>query len=73
MARTLEMLPNKKCKGHGWEPPLQLILAAWWDSLEVGSLFYLVRLRIGQYRPLWKRIISLNFSEIEFNLINYSN
>ena len=27
-----EMLPNKKRKGAGWEPPLPLILAAWWDT-----------------------------------------
>lgn len=27
-----EMLPNKKRKGAGWEPPLPLILAAWYDA-----------------------------------------
>jgi len=27
-----EMLPDKKQKGAGWEPPLPLILAAWWDT-----------------------------------------
>lgn len=27
-----EMLPNKQRKGGGWEPPLPLILAAWWDT-----------------------------------------
>jgi hypothetical protein len=26
------MLPNKRRVGSGWEPPLPLILAAWWDS-----------------------------------------
>ena len=27
-----EMLPNKRRVGLGWEPPLPLILAAWWDT-----------------------------------------
>ncbi len=26
------MLPDKQQKGAGWEPPLPLILAAWWDT-----------------------------------------
>jgi hypothetical protein len=30
--KLYEMLPNKKRKGRGWEPPLPLILAAWWDT-----------------------------------------
>ena len=29
-----EMLPNRKRKGAGWEPPLPLILGAWWHSSE---------------------------------------
>lgn len=27
-----EKLPNRTRKGAGWEPPLPLILAAWWDT-----------------------------------------
>ena len=27
-----EMLPNRRRIGGGWEPPLPLILAAWWSS-----------------------------------------
>ena len=27
-----EMLPEKKRVGYGWEPPLPLILSAWWDT-----------------------------------------
>ena len=27
-----EMLPNKRRAGLGWEPPLPMILAAWWDT-----------------------------------------
>jgi hypothetical protein len=27
-----EMLPNRKRKGGGWNPPLPLILAAWWET-----------------------------------------
>lgn len=26
-----EMLPERRRAGAGWEPPLPLILAAWWD------------------------------------------
>ena len=27
-----EMLPDQKRVGNGWEPPLPLILAAWWNT-----------------------------------------
>jgi len=27
-----EMLPARRRVGHGWEPPLPRILAAWWDT-----------------------------------------
>jgi len=27
-----EMLPNRKSDGGGWDPPLPLILAAWWET-----------------------------------------
>ncbi len=27
-----EILPDKNRVGSGWEPPLPLILGAWWDS-----------------------------------------
>ena len=30
--KLYEMLPDKKRVGNGWEPPLPLILAAWWDT-----------------------------------------
>jgi len=26
------LLPNRRRIGGGWEPPLPLILAAWWDT-----------------------------------------
>lgn len=31
-AALWEMLPSKRRVGFGWEPPLPLILAAWWDA-----------------------------------------
>jgi len=27
-----EMLPARRRVGHGWQPPLPLILGAWWDT-----------------------------------------
>jgi hypothetical protein len=27
-----EMLPNKRRRGAGWEPPLPLILGGWWET-----------------------------------------
>jgi hypothetical protein len=30
--RLWEMLPDRKRVGMGWEPPLPLILDAWWNS-----------------------------------------
>jgi len=36
-----EMLPNKQRKGAGWEPPLPLILAAWWDTLALQKILRL--------------------------------
>jgi hypothetical protein len=27
-----KMLPSKKRVGSGWQPPLPLILAAWWEA-----------------------------------------
>lgn len=29
-----EMLPNHQRKGGGWNPPLPLILAAWWETTD---------------------------------------
>ena len=33
-----EMLPDKKRKGIGWEPPLPLILAAWCDTPAISKM-----------------------------------
>jgi len=33
-----ELLPHKRRKGAGWEPPLPLILAAWWDTPEMSKI-----------------------------------
>ena len=30
-----ETLPNKKRVGVGWEPPLPLILIAWWNTTDL--------------------------------------
>jgi hypothetical protein len=30
--KLYELLPNKKRQGNEWEPPLPLILAAWWET-----------------------------------------
>ena len=30
--RLYDLLPAKQHRGHGWEPPLPLILGAWWHS-----------------------------------------
>ena len=37
-----QLLPNKRQVGTGWEPPLPLILAAWWDT---PPLFKAMRLQ----------------------------
>lgn len=37
-----ELLPGKRQKGVGWEPPLPLVLAAWWDT---PALSKMIRLR----------------------------
>jgi hypothetical protein len=29
--RLWELLPDRRRVGEGWEPPLPLILAAWWE------------------------------------------
>jgi hypothetical protein len=36
-----ELLPNKRRKGSGWEPPLPLILAAWWDTSTMSKMLRL--------------------------------
>ena len=36
-----EMLPDKKRVGSGWEPPLPLILAAWWDTPLLAKIMHL--------------------------------
>ena len=33
-----ELLPNRKRVGMGWEPPLPLILAAWWDTPALSKI-----------------------------------
>ena len=30
-----KMLPNRKRIGNGWDPPLPLILAAWWGGMSL--------------------------------------
>jgi hypothetical protein len=30
-----EMLPDQCRRGNSWEPPLPLILAAWWEASDV--------------------------------------
>jgi hypothetical protein len=40
--RLYDILPEKKRKGAGWEPPLPLILAAWSDTPAIAKI---VRLR----------------------------
>lgn len=37
-----ELLPETRRNGLGWEPPLPLILAAWWDT---PALSKMVRIR----------------------------
>ena len=36
-----ELLPNKKRVGMGWEPPLPLILAAWYDTPALSKMLRL--------------------------------
>jgi hypothetical protein len=36
-----DMLPDKKRLGSGWEPPLPLILAAWWDTPAMSKILRL--------------------------------
>lgn len=36
-----DLLPEKRRKGTGWEPPLPLILAAWWDTPAVAKMLRL--------------------------------
>jgi hypothetical protein len=33
-----ELLPNRSRKGSGWEPPLPLILAAWWHASNLEKM-----------------------------------
>jgi hypothetical protein len=41
--RLWELLPDRRQRGAGWEPPLPLILAAWWEASnsEKRSRFHL--------------------------------
>ncbi|MHC1699976.1 MAG: hypothetical protein AB9900_03225 [Humidesulfovibrio sp.] len=32
------LLPNRRCKGGGWEPAVPLILAAWWDTSALAKM-----------------------------------
>lgn len=32
-----QMLPNTRRVGNGWEPPLPLILGAWWDTPDLSK------------------------------------
>ena len=50
-----EMLPNKKRVGDVWEPPLPLILAAWWVSPAISK-----QLRLEEHIHLAERNGSLN-------------
>jgi hypothetical protein len=36
-----DLLPNKRRTGAGWEPPLPLILAAWWDTPNLSKVLRL--------------------------------
>ena len=33
-----EMLPNRQKDGAGWQPPVPLILAAWWETSDDDKL-----------------------------------
>jgi hypothetical protein len=46
--KLYEMLPNKKRKGNGWEPPPPLILAAWHDTPEMQKMLRFVYKENGQ-------------------------
>jgi len=39
--QLFDMLPDKQRKGSGWEPPLPLILAAWWDTPALSKILRL--------------------------------
>ena len=32
-----KMLPGRSRQGNGWEPPLPLILAAWWETTNMSK------------------------------------
>lgn len=34
-----ELLPDKSRNGPGWQPPLPLILAAWWETSNLDKMF----------------------------------
>jgi len=36
-----ELLPNRRRVGSGWEPPLPLILAAWWTTPALSKMLRL--------------------------------
>ena len=36
-----EMLPNRSRVGSGWEPPLPLILGAWWHTSNLDKMLRL--------------------------------
>ncbi len=35
--RLYQLLPNRRQVGSSWEPPLPLILAAWWDAPDTSK------------------------------------
>lgn len=35
--RLWQMLPERRQTGAGWNPPLPLILAAWWDTSDADK------------------------------------
>ena len=58
--RLWELLPDRQRKGAGWEPPLPLILAAWWDASDSSrrERFYL-HLRWAAEHGVIKKIAHL--------------
>ena len=54
-----EMLPGRHRVGLGWEPPLPLILAAWWTtSVDQKRERFLLHLRVAHEREVLGRVNS---------------
>ena len=52
-----KMLPNKRQIGAGWQPPVPLILGAWWDTGALEKqLRFIEHLKYAESNGSWSRL-----------------